>query len=186
MSRSPSSLHTETPHRHEEPALPNRQGTDTALTDPAEGQQPSAESWDITQERLLLYLKSLNVPPGKEQLTLALETLTRLGTDGGTHDITPAAMQSLRNLLKTSGLPIISTDGSKWYSMGFFKQGLEGLKSTPALNRGHMLPVKFDQLPEWLSTESFLTTMITQLRPLLIPLLILFNILLLIGLFFWL
>ena len=73
-----------------------------------------------------------------------------------------------------------------WISMGFFKQGLEGLKSTPALNRGHMLPVKFDQLPEWLSTESFLTTMITQLRPLLIPLLILFNILLLMGLFFWL
>jgi hypothetical protein len=37
-----------------------------------------------------------------------------------------------------------------------------------------------------MSTESFLTTVITQLRPLLIPLLILFNILLLIGLFFWL
>jgi hypothetical protein len=95
-------------------------------------------------------------------------------------------MQALRHLLKTSGLPIISADKSKLYSMGFFKQGLERLKSTPALNRGHMLPVKFDQLPEWMSTESFLTTMITQLRPLLIPLLILFNILLLIGLFFWL
>jgi len=56
------------------------------------------------------------------------------------------------------------------------------LKSTPAVNRGHMLPVKFDQLPEWMSTESFLSAVITQLR----PLLILFNILLLIGLFFWL
>lgn len=95
-------------------------------------------------------------------------------------------MESLRALLKTSGLPLMSDGQSKLYSMGFFKQGLDGLKSTPPLNRGHMLPVKFDQLPEWMSTESYLTTVITQLRPLLIPLLILFNILLLVGLFFWL
>ncbi len=186
MSGSPSSLHTETPHQHEAPVLPDRQGTDSAFTNPAEVRQPSAASRDITQERLLLYLKSLNVPPGKEQLQLALDALTRLGDDVGTHTNTPAAIQSLRDLLHTSGLPIISADELKLYSMGLFTRGLEGLKSTPALNRGHMLPVKFDQLPEWMSTESFLTTVFTQLRPLLIPLLILFNILLLIGLFFWL
>lgn len=172
MNSSPSSANTENPHRQEAPSLP--------------GQQPPAESRDITQERLLLYLKCLNVPPGTDQLTLALEALARLGTEGDKHDSTPAAMQSLRNLLKASGRTLTSTGQSKLYSMGMFKQGLEGLKSTPSLNRGHMLPVKFDQLPEWLSTESFLTTIITQLRPFFIPLLILFNILLLIGLFFWL
>jgi hypothetical protein len=186
MSGSPSSLNTEQPHRHEAPAIPDRPGTAPAMTGSAEGQRHSAESRDIAQARLLLYLKSLNVPPGKEQLTLALDALTRLGADGGAHDITPAAMQSIRGLLKTSGLPIESADESKLYSMGGFTRGLEGLQSMPALHRGHMLPVKFDQLPEWMSTESFLTTAITQLRPLLIPLLILFNILLLIGLFFWL
>jgi len=186
MSNSHSSLPTETAHGHEPPSLPNRVGTDAAPADTAESQQPRPESLAIAQERLLLYLKSLNVPPGKEQLTLALETLALIGAGGDEHDITPAAMQSLRNLLKASGLPIISAGRSRWYSMGRFTQDLQGLKSTPAVNRGHMLPVKFDQLPEWMSTESFLTTMITQLRPLLIPLLILFNILLLIGLFFWL
>lgn len=172
MNISPSPANTENLHRQEAPSLP--------------GQQPPAESWDITQDRLLLYLKCLNVPPGTDRLTLALEALARLGAEGGKHDITPAAMQSLRNLLKTSGRTLVSTGQSKLYSMGIFHQGLEGLKSTPSLHRGHMLPVKFDQLPEWLSTESFLTTIIIQLRPLFIPLLILFNILLLIGLFFWL
>lgn len=166
--------------------MPGRPGTAATTTGSAEGQRHSAESRDIAQERLLLYLKSLNVPPGKEQLTLALGALTRLGADGGAHDLTPAAMQSIRGLLKTSGLPINSAGESKLYSMGGFARGLDGLKSMPAVHRGHMLPVKFDQLPEWMSTESFLTTVITQLRPLLIPLLILFNILLLIGLFFWL
>ncbi|GEM_PF-2890608 len=186
MSNSPSSLHKETPHRQERPDLPDRPGSDVATPEPAADPQGFAAGRDITQERLLLYLKSLNVPPGKAQLTLALDALTRLGAGGGRHDITPAAIRSLRDLLKTSGLPIISTDGAKLYSMGLFTRDLDGLKSTPAVNRGHMLPVKFDQLPEWMSTESFLSAVITQLRPLLIPLLILFNILLLIGLFFWL
>jgi hypothetical protein len=172
MSNVPSTVNTENPHRREGFSLP--------------GQQPPAESLEVTQERLLLYLKCLNIPPGKERLTLALEAIERLGSKGGNHDRTPAAVQSLRNLLTTSGLPIVSTDGSTLYSMGSFQQGLEALQSMPRLSRGHMLPVKFDQLPEWLSTDSFLTTIITQLRPLLIPLLILFNILLLIGLFFWL
>jgi len=172
MSISPSSVDSENPRRPEGPPLPV--------------QQSPAESWDITQERLLRYLKCLNVPPGKEQLTLALESLARMGAEGGQQDITPAAVESLRALLKASGLPLMSDGHSKLYSMGLFKQVLDGLKSTPPLNRGHMLPVKFDQLPEWMSTESYLTTVITQLRPLLIPLLILFNILLLVGLFFWL
>ncbi len=186
MSSSPSSLNTETPLPHEAPAIPGRPGTAAAATGPAEVQRPSAESRDITQGRLLLYLKSLNVPPGTDQLTLALDAFTRLGADGGAHDTTPAAMQSVRRLLKASGLPIKTAGESKLYSMGGFTRSLEGLNSIPALHRGHMLPVKFDQLPEWMSTESFLTTVITQLRPLLIPLLILFNILLLVGLFFWL
>jgi len=124
--------------------MPGRPGTAAAVTGPAEGQRHSAESRDIAQERLLLYLKSLNVPPGKDQLTLALDALTRLGADGGAHDITPAAMQSIRGLLKTSGLPIKSAGESKLYSMGGFTRGLEGLKSMPSLYRGHMLPVKFD------------------------------------------
>lgn len=75
MSISPSSVDTENPRRQEERALP--------------APQSPAEGWDITQERLLRYLKCLNVPPGKEQLTLALESLARLGAQGGNRTSPP-------------------------------------------------------------------------------------------------
>ena len=170
--------------QEETPCSDHRETTSTTAS-PAES-HPPALCGELTQERLLLYLKCLNIRPGKEQLSLALEALARLNSEKGEHTITPAAMRSLRGLLRTSAMAIESTREAKLYSMGLFKKRLDGLESTPPLNRGHMIPVKFDQLPEWLSTESFFTNLIIQIRPLLIPLFILLNILLLIGLFFWL
>lgn len=134
----------------------------------------------------MLYLKCLNISPGREQLSLALEALARLNGGEGDHSVTPAAMRSLRDLLRTEARARENTRHAKLYSTGLFTRGLEGLESTPPVNRGHMIPVKFEQLPEWLSTESFFTNLVIQLRPLLIPIFILLNILLLIALFFWL
>lgn len=171
--------------QHEAP-LGSDQSTTPAATTGTTESSPPPHSGEITQTRLLLYLKCLNIRPGKEQLGLALEALARLNPDRGVQDMTPAAMRSLQDLLRASALARESTRHAKLYSMGLFKKGLEGLESTPPLNRGHMVPVKFDQLPEWLATESFVTNLVIQLRPLLIPLFILLNILLLIGLFFWL
>ena len=142
-------------------------------------------NWETTQERVLLYLKCMSVPPGKDQLTLALEALQKVKAVGNVHEITPAAMDAVQDLLRKSRKVIEGSIQPKLYSMGIFEQQVHGLKSFPPLNRGHMSPVKFEQLSEWLSTESSGTTFILQLRPLLLPIFILMNLLLLVCLFFW-
>jgi hypothetical protein len=144
------------------------------------------ENWETAQERVLLYLKYMNVPPGKDQLTLALEALKNIKAEGNGHEITPAAMGAVQDLLRKSNRVIEGRIQPKLYSMGLFEKQLEGLESVPPLNRGRMISVKFDQLSEWLSTESFLTKLIIQLRPLLLPVFILLNLLLLLCFFFWL
>ena len=142
------------------------------------------ENWETAQERLLLYLKCMHVAPGKDQLMLALEALRQVKGEG--NGITPAAMRAVQDLLRKSNRVVESSIHTKIFSMGRFDRAVEGIESVPPLNRGHMTAVQFEQLSEWLSPSSFLAAVIVQLRPLLLPIFILLNLVLLLYLYFWL
>lgn len=150
---------------------------------PIEKDQPD-ETWAAAQERLLLYLKCMHVPPGKDQLMLALEALKQV--QGEENEIIPGAMQAVQDLLRKSHRVVESSIYTKIFTMGRFDKEVEGIESVPPLNRGHMTAVQFEQLSEWLSPSSFLAAVVVQLRPLLLPIFILLNLVLLLYLYFWL
>jgi hypothetical protein len=142
------------------------------------------ENWATAQERLLLYLTCMHVPPGKDQLLLALEALRQVKGQG--NEITPAALQAVQDLLRTSNRVVESSMYTKIFTMGRFDKEVASIESVPPLNRGHMAPLQFEQLSEWFSPPSFLAAVIVQLRPFLLPIFILLNLLLLLCLYFWL
>lgn len=141
--------------------------------------------WETAQQRVLLYLKCMYVAPGKDRLALAAEALKNVKTEVQGAAIPRDAMEAVQNLLRKSDGVLQGKIEPKLYSMGIFERQVEGLKSFPPLNRGNMIAVKFEQLPQWLSTGSFFATVLLHLRPLLLPIFILINLLLLISLFFW-
>lgn len=95
-------------------------------------QGPSAEQLEAAHQRLLCYLKALQVPV-MARYELATRALSLAGGDApGDGDFTAAAMRSLDALLAES-------------SVATFHQQLAGLQPMPPLNRGAMLPVVIDR-----------------------------------------
>lgn len=95
---------------------------------------PEAEGWQISRDRVVLYVTALDLPPFKG-LELALESLRRSGpTD------VAGAMRTLRDLLAEHGL-----------ERGIRTAGGEHLSSQPPLNRGVMVAKELDRLP-WLTS----------------------------------
>ena len=107
----------------------------------------SKRSWRCAQERVLLYLRGLGLPP-REALAIALEALDRAGRETesslGSHPAA-ASMRALRRLL--SERYTLTREGT----LGFWSPYLEfprptcqasgsGVMVAPPLNRGHMSP----------------------------------------------
>lgn len=89
-----------------------------------------ANRWRISRDRVLLYVRALNLPPYKG-LDLALESLKRTGPSSTTE-----SMESLRALLKEHGLDrgVLDSEGKH-------------LASVPPLNRSVMIPEELDRAP---------------------------------------
>ena len=91
---------------------------------------PDSNHWRISRDRVLLYVRALNLPPFKG-LDLAVESLKR------TNPSSPAeAMESLRVLLKEHSLDrgILDSEGKH-------------LTSVPPLNRSVMVPEELNRIP---------------------------------------
>ena len=87
---------------------------------------PEEERWRIARDRVLLYVRSLDLPPF-EGLDLAVQSLNTAGPSS------PAeAMQRLRAVLREHGL-----DG------GILDREGKHLASVPPLNRGVMVAERF-------------------------------------------
>jgi hypothetical protein len=113
---------------------------------------PREDEWGKAQQRLVLYLQSLKIPPF-EVLELALEALKMAGgkcesAEKGEPPVT-SSMRALRQILSRRN-PIGGLNAEikhTMLSLPFLEEGdLFGrLKSTPPLNRGTMLPEKVRQ-----------------------------------------
>lgn len=146
-------------------------------TDSTIDRRALSRDWEMAQERILLYLRCMNVPPGEKRLMLALEALRHANEDKSkVNDILPAVVQRVRALVKDKtqegapGKNISEGPLGKYWSM-------------PPLNRRTMIPIEFDQVPERFATESFLKRIVLQFRPLILPVFFLLNLLLFLGLF---
>jgi hypothetical protein len=138
--------------RREKP--PPAGGEDTSGRDALQGEEARAafseEDWGKAQQRLILYLQFLKVPPF-EALELALEALKRARLspelDADNPPIT-AALRALRQLL-TQRPPAHGGDRTPSAELkpavrqphgGREDDISRGVKSMPRLNRGSMLP----------------------------------------------
>lgn len=146
--------------------------------------QHSWEDWEVAQERILLYLKCMHIPPGEDRLVLAWEALRHANRDQGKVDsITPSAVRIARTLVKEYYETFNDNPQMGRYTKKDCDAQPKRIWSIPPLNRGRMTSIEFHQIPVWLTTESFLKKLIIQLRPLMVPMFILLNLLLLLGLF---
>jgi hypothetical protein len=130
-------------HAHDEAPLLvklRHESLATAVTD---------EAWQMAQERVLLYLKTLQRPP-LQALHLAVEAIERARGSGGSADAShpvAAAMRALRELLKECPNPTGAMNAD----------ALAGsLAAVPPLNRGPMVPEQWAQRPRhaWLARLS--------------------------------
>jgi hypothetical protein len=110
----------------------------------------SEEEWGKAQHRLILYLQFLKVPPF-EVLELALEALRRARQSqelAGENPPVTAAVRALRQLLLQrqypygrNGAPGLETKKIMVPARALEDDDISrGIKSTPALNRGVMVP----------------------------------------------
>ncbi|HRV97281.1 MAG TPA: hypothetical protein P5201_01710 [Aminobacteriaceae bacterium] len=97
------------------------------------------DRWRISRDRVLLYVRALNLPPYKG-LDLAVESLKRTGPSSAAE-----SMESLRALLKEHGLDrgVLDSEGKH-------------LASVPPLNRSVMVPEELDRVPWRTSFVQFL------------------------------
>ena len=110
------------------------------------------DDWDQAQQRLILYLRSLKIPPFEvlELATEALKTASeeRESAGKGPPPVT-AAMRALRQLLsrRKPTVQLKRDIGQMMLILPFLEESDLpcGIKSMPLLNRGTMLPVKVRQ-----------------------------------------
>lgn len=153
-------------------------------TSNALNRDPLYEDWEVAQERILLYLKCMHIPPGKDRLILALEALKHANKGEGKVDsVIPAAVRIVRTLVKEYYETFDDTIQTGWFGKQVFEVKPKRIWSMPLLNRGIMVPVEFNQIPVWLNTESSLKKILIQFRPLIVPVFLLLNLLLILGLF---
>jgi hypothetical protein len=121
------------------------------------------DEWGQAQQRLILYLRSLKIPPF-EVLELALEALKMAvekweSAEKGDPPVT-GAMRALRQLLsRRKPTDELKADIKQMMrSLPFLEEDdlFRGIKSVPPLNRGTMLPERARQKP-----SSHLTSQLT-------------------------
>lgn len=137
-------------------------------------QEASSPQLEIAHQRLLTYLKALQVPV-RTRYELAARSLAAAETDEPPDgDFIAAAMRNLEKILTESG-------------PGGFQKELDGLQPMPPLNRAAMIPVIMDRSgPFTFFFTMFINTVKTLLRP---PVRLYFLLLLLgamAGLYWWL
>jgi hypothetical protein len=116
---------------------------------PGDSASPAADAWELARQRVLLYLRALNVP-AENSSALAAEILQRAEqARGQSPDTHPAAlaMQALHCLFSqqmTSVLP----DSADTRSLSRNVHGIPSdIESMPPLNRSLMFPVEIDRNP---------------------------------------
>jgi hypothetical protein len=115
--------------------------------------QPGEEDWDEARERIMLYLRALNIP-ARTGLEIALEALNIAQGENKGRDKHPPvslAMKALKRTLVSYGF--FSAEGlihGKWIRNGSGGQGfvndpdLTEQRCMPSINRGSMKPEKLE------------------------------------------
>jgi hypothetical protein len=112
-------------------------------------ERPGGEEWDEARERIMLYLRALNIPAGKG-LEIALEALNIAQKETSGEDKPNPVSSAMKALKRTLACHDLFSAEGLTYGRRLRNSGVndadltEKPRSMPPINRGSMKPEKFE------------------------------------------